>query len=424
MKRILSLFLAVALISVLALPVTVAAAESSGWIELLELTSIQTNGENWFTINGTTGSFSVSVEGEKRLRKVDMLLWNPTGQRPTAASCTNGSKTNTLDIYSIGSNLTRIVGYLPDAFYETIKIDLKKGTSSSQTYEVLSFKVTPIGVQEFACAAQVYIDGGYYGTNELIEIPGVDNEESPGYGQITVIVDEWQKFDSMSIWGSVTDMSVNSIRASIGTTGIPFTISYSEPSNGGYWFEYDEYESGYTYDDIYSGDDWATGEATIIPAGKMLYCITLDLTALDRTLIDDLVIYFTGLYEPVWGYTFNCQYVNGSVATADTTTVSWWYRFTSFMTGLFSPSDPDADEFGSTMESQAGAMQDAVDEMDQVTKPDVDDLDISLDEFMSDDSMKSVNGVLDAIFANEIIVTMLVICLTCAFASYALFGKR
>lgn len=412
MKRYVTVVLALILVLAFAVPVSAAPADS-GWIELLEFSAIHPNGENWFTMSGSTGSVSISVQGEKRLRKVDILLWNPTGQRPTAASCSVGTKTTNLEVFAIGANLTRIVGYLPDAFYENIRIDLKKSTSSSQTYEVLSWKVTPVGVQEFLCDASVYMQSfgvsGTYGVSYDIPLY-FDSSESGSDGAAylaRIDVRDWEKYDSLSIWGSVTSASIESIRASIDTTALDYVVNFIDAES---------YEFAVDGDPTY----WVTTEW-----GKYLFNITIDLSGVDRSLTQSpLLVYITGSYDLTVQAYFNCQYVNGSVTTADTSNVSWWYRFTTFMTSLFSPADSDAEDFGSVMESQAGAMEDAVDELDQVTKPDVDDLDISLDEYIDGDGMAPVNGVLTAIFSHDMVVTMLIITLTCAFASYALFGKR
>lgn len=412
MNRLLSLLLVVALILVLAVPAS-AAGNDSGWLELLEFTSIQSDGSNSFTINGTSGSLVIPLHGEYHLRKIDVLLWTPSGQRPTSATCTAAGSTTTLDVLAIGGKLTRIVGYIPDTSYQSIRIDLKKTTTSTQTYEVLSYKVTSLGLQEFVADASVYLDSygttGTYSTNYNIPLwydsSGYSSDGSPWLARIQV--NDWEKFDSLSVWGSATSASIESIRASISTTALQIDVDYIDAES---------YEFAVDGDPTY----WVTGEW-----GKYLYHITIDLSGVDRSMTTEpLYIYLTGSYDISVQAYFNCQYVNGSVSTADTTNVTWWNRFTAFFTGLFGGDSTDADDFGSTMESQSSAMQDAVDQMDQVTKPPVEDLDVSLDEYMDDTSMEGVNGVLDAIFQNDLIVTMLIICLTCALCSYVLYGKR
>lgn len=90
----------------------------------------------------------------------------------------------------------------------------------------------------------------------------------------------------------------------------------------------------------------------------------------------------------------------------------------------FGQDSSESEDFSDSMQSDSEQLQDAVDEMDSVLKPDVEDLDVSLDSYMSAEGMQPVNSFLAVVFGNQLIVTMLVISLTCAFASYALFGKR
>lgn len=418
MKRCLSLFLILGLIVVLAVPVS-AAGNESGWIELLEYSSVQSNGENWFTVNGTTGAVSIPIMGEKRLRKVDMLVWNPTGQRFSSASVTAGGRTTTLYVYAIGSNMTRVCGYVPDAWYEVITIDLKKSTTTAQTYEVLSCKVTPVGVQEFVASASVLIGGVTYPTETAIDLGSYLNEHVATPYTARIDVADWAKYDSLTIWGSVALASIDSMRATLSTSGLPMEVNYFTQNDSGSWTE--------IVMDVNPSTGGVDNEGVSQETpyyGTYLFCVEIDLSNVDRTILDPLYLYVTGNYHDMYGATFTCMYVNGHVYTADTSAVSWWQRFTAFMHELFSGDSSDADEFGSTMESQSSAMQDAVDQMDQVTKPPVEDLDVSLDEYMDDTSMEGVNGVLDSIFQNDLIVTMMTICLTCALCSYVLYGKR
>lgn len=354
MKRILSFFLGAALIVTLAVPVS--AANDSGWIELLEFSSVQPNGENTFTIAGTSGSVSIPVQGEKRLRKLDMLLWNPSGQRPSSASVTmNGSTTN-LEVFAIGSNMCRIVGYVPNDWYEVVKVNFKKSTSTTQTYEVLSCKVTPVGVQEFVCDASVDIaNTGTFGINEYINV-GSNGLTEAAYTQIRIDVRDWYKYDTLTIWGSCQTLGITAIRASLDTLGLPFTVSYFQALPTG---ETSEYNYDYRYNENYSGGGgYGNGYGDVSTAieygAKTLFCITIDLNGVDRSLTTSLLlVYITGTYYGLYGYSFNCQYVNGSVTTADTSSLSWWNRFTVFMEDLFgSDSSSDAlDELGGTSDS-------------------------------------------------------------------------
>lgn len=414
LKRLLTaLALALVLLISTVEPVTAQAAETSGWVELLEYSSIQSNGENWFTM-GSSGSVSISVQGEKRLRKVDILLWNPSGQRHSSATCTAGGKTTTLEVLAIGGNLTRIVGYVPDAFYETIRIDLKKSTTSTQTYEVLSWKVTPIGVQEFVADASVYLEsyGSVTGTYTInYNIPfwrdesGYSSDGSPWLARIQV--NDWEKFDTLSVWGSATSASIESIRASVGTTALDIEVNYIDA---------EAYEFAVDGDPTY----WETAEW-----GKYLYNITIDLSGVDRSLTTTpLYVYVTGSYDVTVQAYFNCQYVNGSVTTADTSAVSWWHRFTSFFTDLLGGEDNGGDNFAGEMEQQAQDMEQAVEDMNQVTRPPVNDIDVSIDAYVEPYAMVQVGTIVGGLMENPLVMGMTMISMVLALAAYVIFGKR
>lgn len=413
MKRILSFLLGAALIIALACPVMAAESNVSGWIELLEFTSIQQNGDNTFTM-GSTGSVAISVYGEKHLRKVDLLLWNPSGQRPTSASVTAAGKTNNLDIHAIGGNLTRIVGYIPDAFYELIRIDLKKGTSSVQSYEVLSWKVTPVGVQEFVCDANVYLQsydsvGGTYSTNYLIPLWYDENanysDGSPWLARVTV--NDWEKYDSLSVWGSAYYCSIESIRVSVGTTALDFSINYMDPES---------YEIAIDGDPAY----WATSEW-----GQYLFNLTVDLDGVDRTQINDpLYIYFTGTYDMTVKSYFNCQYVNGSITTADTTSVTWWNRFTDFFTGLLGGDSDKADDFESDMEQLGQDVQDSADIIESVTRPAIEDVDVDITHYLDADGSAQIGSLFGDLLSNNLLVTMISISLMVGIVGLVIFGRR
>lgn len=409
-RRWLALALALALSISAFEPVTAQAAETSGWIEMLEFSSIQVNGENWFTINGTTGAVSISIQGEKRLRKVDILLWHPSGHRPTAASCTAGGKTTSLEIFAIGGNLARIVGYVPDAFYESMRIDLKKGTTGSQTYEVLSWKVTPIGVQEFVADASVYLESygtsGNYSTNFNIPLwfdsNGYSSDGSPWMARIQV--NDWEKYDSLSVWGSANNASIESIRAAIGTTALDITVNYIDAES---------YESSVDGDPTY----WETAQW-----GKYLYNITIDLAGVDRSLTTTpLYVWVTGSYDTAVQATFNCQYVNGSVTTADTTKLSWWNRFTTFMTDLFKGDSTAAEDFQGEMEQMGDDFQTALDEMDEVTQPPIDEVPLDPMEFLDPSAANQAGNLFQEFFNNPMVRAMVCISVIIGLIAFIIF---
>lgn len=403
-----------------------AAGNESGWVELLEEVSVQSNGENWWTMKGATATLTIPMLTEKRLRKIDLLLWNATGFRPTKAAVTAGGRTTNLDIYAIGSNLTRITGYLPDAFYEQIDISITKSTTTETTYEVLSCKVTPIGVQEFQASGNVYMDGVTFPFGQHIQSKlytgGTQNST------IRISVTDWQKYDSLTIWGSADNILFTSFRASYSTSGLPFEINYMQATPSGEWVQVYTDTSGYYWPGEYEGS-WESHEDTegytiTETNGKYLFCITIDLSNVDRTITDPLYLYATGLFQGHVGYTFNCQYVNGNVNVADTSTVSWWTRFTTFMRELMGVDTTEDEELQQEAQDKTDELGDLNAELESVTRPDPEDIDASLSDFVNDDDLAHFTAGLAPLTNDDLFGTILVMGLSVALLGYILYGKR
>lgn len=357
MKRCLSLFLVVGLIVALAVPVSADESNPGGWIELLEYSSVQTNGENLFQINGSSGSFTVPLPVEKRLCKIDMLIWHQHAERINSASVSKGSTTNALSIVHIGNGLSRVFGSIPNAYYESITVNLTHSTSTTVIFELLSCKVTPILSTDTRATAEIWIDGD---PSNIMKAPGDYLVEGGGADltlpvQVPILVSDWQKYDTVTVYGSLSGIGLNSVRASIGTKGIPYEMTYTNTNPTGTGETFTEYVNITYYDssDRYYGTINGTHDTNFSYLGKVLYTITVDLSGVDRSSKDPLIIYFTGVTYDLYSHAFNCQEISGSIVTPDTSGVSWWTRFTSFMTDLFgsNESSDSLDDLGSSSDS-------------------------------------------------------------------------
>lgn len=373
MKRCLSLFLAVALIAVLVVPVSADEGNEGGWIDLLESSSVQSNGENWFTVAGTSGTFTVPVSTETILRNVDILVWHPNADQMSSASCTNNGSTTNLTVVYLGNNISRIYGKVPNKFYEKLEITVKKSTSTTSTFQLLSCRVTPLQVTSFSVDADLR---RYWSDPAPIKCPGNFTVDGTGsYGDATtnqlirIDVNDWQKYDKITIYGSFNQMAVTSVRASIGNLGLPYEITYMQSVPTGTdaigqssyeyhsWTETNYYTAPDNPDEGSSEDGYGSGESTefstITFGGNVLYTITIDVTGIDRTQNTPLVCVFTNLQNPAYGYSVNVQNISGAITLADTSSVSWWNRFTSFMTDLFGAKDDSSalDDLGSSSNS-------------------------------------------------------------------------
>lgn len=425
MKKILSLFLAVALIVALAVPVSAAETNPGGWIELLEYTSVQTNGENWFTINGNTGGFIIPLYGEKRLCKVDMLIWHQYAERITAASVSSGSASQTLKILHVGDGLSRVYGAIPNAYYEFLNVSITHSSSSNVTFEVLSCRVTPVQTTDMPATGKIWCDDN---VNNTISAPGSFMSEGDGTDltlpwQTPILITDWQKFDTVTVYGSISGIGLNSVRCSIGAKGIPYEITYTSTNATGAEQSYTEYVSINYSDtlDRYYGDIYGTYDTNYLYLGKVLYTITIDLTGVDRSMTDPLVVYFTGVTYDAHAHAFNCQNLSGSIITPDTSGVTWWTRFTTFMTDLFGGDTQEADQFQEDMEEANNALSDANDQMDAVTKPAVDDVPMDPSQYLDPTGTAQAGQIVQTLLGNELVLPMASITLIVGLAAFIIF---
>lgn len=424
MRKLLSLVL-VCLVLCSCMTVRASAADSheSGWIELLESVSISDNGTNIFRMPDTY-TLAIPTPKEMRIRKIDLLIRTPAPYPITSASCTVNTTTMELDVLRIGDNLVRIVGDIPDATYKTINIRLGRPGTTYQPFEVLSCKVTPLLVQEFVCDASVDFAGTTYPTGQHINILGDWPEHATYSDLVRIDIRDWQKYDSITIWGSTDGFAINTIRANLSTTGIPFTVSFIQPALGSEWSDFvhdGDITDKNDYSEYYGGE----GIAHTTPLqGRYLFCITVDLTGLDRSLPDPMFVYLSGNYDGYAGFSFNCQYVNGRVVTADTAGLTWWHRFTAFMTDLFGGDEPAPDDFQDDAGEQHDELEDMNEQLESFTKPDIEDMEMEVSDIVDPGSAQGFTDALSSLTGNSLSLNMMTITLTIALVGYILYGKR
>ena len=356
MKRCLSLLLVVGLIAVLAVPVSADEGNKGSWTDLLEFASVQPDGSNLVKLSGTEGTFEILVNPQRRVSKVDLLFSYGNGSLPSYIGVNYAGSLTKLTVVDLGNNLARAYGNITYTFYPALSFTVRKTGTGDAFYDLLSCKVAAVSSIDTKAQGKLYrsfSDPSPLTLPNNFKVSGTGAETTYEYKLIPVIISDWRKYDSITIFGSITSMALNSFRASIGTKGLPYTISYMEsiPTSfdGESWTDYQynsHTETTYLpeYDpEIHDETSFEDGAgiasggsyATVSYGGAVLYTITIDLTGVDRSVSENMDCYFTCIADPGIGYAFNVQDVSGSVVTADTTTVSWWNRFTSFMTDLF-----------------------------------------------------------------------------------------
>lgn len=445
-RRLLSLFVALAIACGAVVSVSATEGNEGGWIELLEYSTVQENGENWIAVNGKTVEFTIDVNPDSIVRHVDMLIWHPNAEQITSAVSLTKNDSSKLTVVYLGNNITRIYGKVTNIFYEEMRIELNKATSTYTTYQLLSFRVTALQVMDFTATAELRKS---WGDTSPLKCPANYTIAGTGGGFETTVnqlvrvdVTDWQKYDKVTLYGSFTSAALTSVRASIGNKGLPFEISYMESvptgndSFGSFSHQfYSHTETTYLPDydpSIHDETSFQEGDgygdmlehSAVTFGGNVLYTITIDLTGIDRTLDTPLVCCFTILENPADGYAVNVQNVSGSIITADTTAVTWWTRFTTFMRELFPSKSEEGEDFEDEAENQAGQMEDLNNQLQEVTRPDIEDVQTDLEDYVSSQDMQATKDGLEELLNNQLVVSTLMISLTVSLVAYILYGKR
>lgn len=83
-----------------------------------------------------------------------------------------------------------------------------------------------------------------------------------------------------------------------------------------------------------------------------------------------------------------------------------------------------ADDFASVGDDQTGRLDDAVSDLQNIARPNVDDIDISISTLLGDFGIDGFNEILALIWENELIYQLLVMSSLVMLASYILYGKK
>lgn len=346
-----------------------------------------------------------------------MLIATPNNAHPSSVTVTANGQTFDLTVTKLAQDLIRVYGYVPNTIYSTLSIKFQKSTSTRAEYQVLSFKVSSVGMQEYQASYEVYVDGVNCGTAHDIDITAYTDSPAATEFMGIVRVTDWAKYDVLTIWGALYDGSIDSIRANFGTSGLPYEVNYFSGDSLGAWSDtITEYKPG---TDSFLGDTQYTPEYT-----TTLFCITIDLTGIDRTSENIPTVYLSCSYDWSQGAIFNVQYVNGSIFVADTTTSSWWSKFTEFMLGLFNPDSEAAEDFGSEAAQKADELDEINQQLQDVTRPAVEDIPTDLNDYIAPSDTQAIANSMAQLTNDSLFTTILCIGLIISMIGYVLYGKR
>lgn len=129
------------------------------------------------------------------------------------------------------------------------------------------------------------------------------------------------------------------------------------------------------------------------------------------------------------------EIVNGNVVNISRNMVAWFQTINDTLTSGFAnmvdrldqllhPDTTESEEMEATVESQSGAIEDANDALEEVTKPDVEDVGTTIDAIVNQGDTSAVGDVLAVVLENELFSTIIFMSLGFAIIGYVFYGKR
>lgn len=313
MKRILSFFLGAALIVALAVPAS--AEDSDNWTQVLNFSTVNDSGSNYFVVNK---SAIITLQLPMRTYGVwiDMLVSTSDMDIKSVYSIWNSSY-SALTVKKVDTGLFRVYGRMSYHTYTELKLEFN--CTGTGYYELLSCRIcslTADGTTATVTGTLTVPAGTYnFGLAQLVDVPGRDDGYVLGGKYEAVIsIKDATKYDTLTVYGSVDYASINSIRATYGGLALEYTCNFIDVENNGvFWGE------GYE----------------VSTHGKFIYAINIDLAKINRSQEQYVLVYIGGDFNRDVGMVFNCQTATGYVTIADSVDASWWTRFTTFMEDLF-----------------------------------------------------------------------------------------
>lgn len=427
MKRSVSLLLVVVLFAFGVMPVSASASGApDGYINVFDYSS---------GFDGFTDNFIPMVSGSRnayielpflyQVGFVDMVVSAPS--RPTVTLLS-------------GYNKSMTVEHIYNAYYRvSCKVwgnavhGLEFLFESAGSYvSVKSLIVSPMvsdPVPEVGTVNGVWANGN---TNSAtmssptspatIRSPFAGNAQHVASGSFTFYSRNWVKHDFVDYYFQISNVySLSSIEVSFNEQAIPFEVSVVSGSSNVNTLVYTVHvvadcrgldRTGVQFPIVTvnastSGDTWVrllnvTGSSVADAPNPVVIWF-------DR-LITNLKQWFTDLqYSVVTGFN-NLQ-------------ASMKASFDKLI-AVLTPDKKPGEDFGSTVESQAGQLGEAGDILNSVTRPPVQDFDVQIDSFVNPADVTFLGGVVRPFMENKIVLTLLLMSLTLATLGYVLYGKR
>lgn len=310
----------------------------------------------------------------------------------------------TLTPISVGNNLCRFIAQNITIDNGVLDLTFTNGGTYSYVNVVACYLETD-KVEQFpdVCSFNVMDSalGSYSGSmsspNTFASVTWMSDEmTSKSPYRVFVYLDNWQKYDYVDLHLYAEVDAIEALSVYFDQSVVPFEVSY--------------------LDNVYADEVGSTTGRHIL--------LRVDLTGLDRTSTLRPVISIDGWSLSVRTCTFGVMFYTGYVKTSLSGFSLYWNMFKDFMTGLFNPGNSGSDDFKDEAADKVDQMQDVNSGMNELQKPDINGINVNLDNIVAPNAVATLTSPMTVLFGNDFFAGVLLMVVTLALVSYVLFGKK
>lgn len=408
LKRVLTpVFTLFVFLAFLVPPANASSTNDYRMFDVLEFTTVNDSGQNVFWTSGEQRTIYFTLPFQTWIVYVDLLM-DLGGTKPTSITVNiDGFETTAkeLTMKHVSGNVYRMYGYTNARIGNRLDVNITKPSGESY-YEVLSLKISGSAMHQYDDNVRIFhdnvtVDTWTPGSDRLLyqfdggsAANGVYRTFSMQYWILN-----WERYDYFDIVAVFNVGQINSVSAYCGNTLVPL--------------DYQVIDTGNNENSNY-----------------MVIC-RIDISGLDRTG-DDPYIVVTGTAKFGVNDTFfysgtgyiEQTYINPFIVWLQKIYNELSIGFDNVVDAIYATSSSDQEDQISGAETQASEMENLIEDLEQVTKPDLDDIESDVDDIVSGDAVAIATSGLAVLMNNPVLTPLFSLCMLFSTAGYVLFGKR
>ena len=466
MKRIISLCCVVlAFMMSMAVPVKATEIPQSNWFNVLDYTTVDGT-DNFIGVSSGVNTVSLPLPGRMGLYHIDILV-GFNGSFSGVSISANGATSN-LTVSKINSRLFRIYGDAPSIIAS--QFDLNFNVASGTYLNFLQINISSVAVDRFDINAKCEIVTAEY-TNTINFVPTDEINHRifsavPEYNEtwfiLYIYADSWRNYDYIDVQLMLDVFDITSVSAVMGSANLPLDVSHIDGTSieGNSFFlnmrldltELDRASSDYPMITIMGRlDAGVTNSVDFVncsgfvltnTVNPLMYYFTMvkswissQTSSLTSTLsnnFDALKIRLTDLFTSVQNIIQNQTLVIENKFLSLQNNISSNFNdlnaslnsYTSRIEHAIRGETRDGQAFQEDVSSKDKQLDQMASVMDSVQKPNVENINVSIDSYVSSSDVQLLATPLSAFLELDLFRTIIIMSILLATVSFTLYGKR